>query len=119
VELTDEQRKDLMDLQSIQQQMQMFVMQKQQLLLQQSEVEKASEEVEKASGQLYRLAGSVLVAKEKGVLQNDLKEEKESAEVRLNALAKQEKKLKDRFEELRKKLEKSFPKQLGGGTASS
>lgn len=117
--MSEEQRQDLGELQSIQQQMQLLVMQKQQLLLQQNELEKAAAEIEKSSGgQLYRFAGGILVPKEKGVLQSDLKEEKESVEVRLNAFAKQEKKLKDRFEELRKKLEKSFPQQGEGARVS-
>lgn len=110
MELNEEQRKDLMEAQNIQQQLQVVLMQKQQLLLQKTEAEKASEEVEKASGQMYRFAGGVLVPKEKSVLQEELKEELESVEVRVNALGKQEKKLRERFEELRKKLEKAFPK---------
>jgi len=116
--LSEEQKNDLTELQSIQQQMQFLVMQKQQLLLQQNEAGKALEEIENASGKLYRLAGSVMVEKEKSVLQGELKEEKEGVEVRLNAFAKQEKKLKDRFEELRKKLEKSLPRQSRGEGAS-
>lgn len=111
MDLNDDQRKDLMELQNIQQQMQLFSMQKQQLMLQQGELEKAAEEVAKASGSIYRLAGSVLVSKEKDALQKDLTEEKEGIDLRLSAVAKQEKKFKDRFEELRKKLEKSFPSQ--------
>ncbi|MBS3070661.1 prefoldin subunit beta [Candidatus Micrarchaeota archaeon] len=116
--LSEEQKNDLMELQSIQQQMQLVLMQKQQLLLQQNETGKALEEIGKASGKLYRLAGSVMVEKEKSVLQSELKEEKESVEVRLSAFGKQEKKLKDRFEELRKKLEKSLPRQPSGESAS-
>jgi prefoldin beta subunit len=113
MELSDEQKNDVIELQNLQQQLQMIMAQKQQLLLQQNEVEKASEEVEKTAGPFYRFAGSILVPKDKTSLQTELKEEKESVEVRLNAFSKQEKKIKDRFEELRKKLEKSFPKQAG------
>ncbi|MEM4255278.1 MAG: prefoldin subunit beta [Candidatus Norongarragalinales archaeon] len=119
MELNEDQKKDLIELQSIQQQMQLLVMQKQQLLVQQGELDKASEEIGKATGgQLYRFAGGIMIPKEKSVLESELKEEKESVEVRLNALAKQEKKLRERFEELRKKLEKSFP-QLGESASAS
>ncbi len=110
MELNDEQRKDLMELQDLQQQMQLVAIQKQQLLLQQGELEKAGEEVEKASGQLYRLTGSILVSKDKEALKADLKDELERVQMRLTAFAKQEKKVKDRFEELRARLEKSLPR---------
>lgn len=115
MQLSEGQKKDLMELQALQQQLQIVLMQKQQLLLQQTELDKAQGEVEKASGQMYRFAGSILVAKDKASLEKELKEEKESADMRVNSLGKQEKKLKDRFEELRRNLEKSFPKQGLGG----
>lgn len=115
MELNDEQRKDLMELQELQQQMQLVALQKQQLLLQQGELEKAGEEVEKSSGQLYRLAGSILVSKDKEALKADLKDELERVQMRLTAFAKQEKKVKDRFEELRMRLEKSLPQLRDAG----
>lgn len=113
MDLTEDQKKDLMELQNLQQQMQLLAMQKQQLLIQQSELEKASAEVEKASGQVYKIAGSILVQKDKATLQAELKDDLESAGVRLNAFSKQEAKIKLRFEELRKKLEKSLPMRQG------
>jgi len=113
MELSDEQKSDVMELQNLQQQLQMMMAQKQQLLMQQNEVEKASEEVEKNPGPFYRFAGSILVPKDKASLKSELNEEKESVDVRISAFSKQEKKIKDRFEELRKKLEKSFPKSSG------
>ncbi|MFH1056739.1 MAG: prefoldin subunit [Candidatus Micrarchaeota archaeon] len=118
MDLSEEQRRDLMELQNLQQQLQMMLMQKQQLLLQQSELENAGEEVEKSPGPFHRFAGGILIPKEKAVLQGELKEDKENTGVRLNAFSKQEKKLKERFEELRKKLEKSLP-GLGGGSEPS
>ncbi len=117
MDLTEEQRKDLMELQDLQQQMQLLSLQKQQLLVQQSEAEKAIAEVGKSSGQVYRVAGSVLVQKEKATLQAELKDELESVGVRLNAFSKQESKVKARFDELRKKLEKSLPKPQGDQAA--
>lgn len=113
MELSEDMRKDLVELQALQQQIQMVLMQKQQLLMQQAESEKAQAEVEKGSGVIYRFAGSILVPRDKASLAEELKDEKESVEVRLSAIGKQEKKMKERFEELRKKLEKSFPRQPG------
>ncbi|HIH20324.1 TPA: prefoldin subunit beta [Candidatus Micrarchaeota archaeon] len=117
MELSENQRKDLMELQALQQQLQVVLMQKQQLLLQQGENEKAQAEVGKIQGTIYRFAGSILVPKESKTLVGELAEEKESIDVRLTALAKQEKKMRERFEELRASLEKSFPRS-GNSTTS-
>ena len=111
MELNEDQKNDLTEMQSLQQQLQIVMSQKQQLLLQQNESDKALEELAKASGAIYRFAGGIMVQKDKATLEKDLKEEKESTEVRLGAIAKQEKKLKDRFDELRKKLEGSFSRK--------
>ena len=85
-------------------------MQRQQMDLQASELEKALEEVAKSEGTIYRFVGSVIVPKDKSVLTNDLKEEKESAVMRQGSFSKQEEKLKERFLSLRKKLESTLGK---------
>jgi prefoldin beta subunit len=106
-------RRDLVEFQNLQQQLQLVLMQRQQTQLQLAELEKAQEEIAKGEGKFFRFAGSILVPKEKNVLQKELKEEKESLELRQSVVGKQEEKLKERLNALRKKFEE-FEKKSGG-----
>ncbi|MFH0922537.1 MAG: prefoldin subunit [Candidatus Micrarchaeota archaeon] len=117
-ELTEEQRKDSMDYQQLQNQLQVAAVQKQQLELQIGELTTAIEESQKSTGTIYRFFGNVIVPKEKTVLVKELSEEKESLEVRKNALDKQEKSMRENFAEVRKRLEATMPKG-DTGTISS
>lgn len=109
-ELTEEQRKDIVEYQQLQNQLQVAAMQKQQIELQLAELTTASEEAQKATGTIYRFFGNVIVPKEKSVLVKELAEEKESMEVRKTALEKQEKSMREKFAEVRKRLEATMPK---------
>ena len=82
------------------------------------EVDKAAEEVGKLreGGQAYRLAGSVFVPKEKDALEKDLKEDKEKLQVRKSVLEKQEARLAERLDAVRRKAEK-LQKGDGAGIA--
>ncbi len=98
-------RADLVEYQTLQQQLQFLAMQRQQNAMQAAELEKAKEEAEKASGTLYRSMGAILIPKQKDILIKELADEKETIDVRSGALQKQEEKLKERFTALRQKLE--------------
>jgi len=113
-ELTEEQRKDIIEYQQLQNQLQVAVMQKQQMEVQISELEKASEEAQKSNGTIYRFFANVIVPKEKTVLVKELAGEKEMLEVRKSALEKQEKTMRERFAEVRKRLEATMPKGDSG-----
>lgn len=115
-DLSAETKNDLMEFQTLQQQLQMLAMQKQQFAIQSAELIKAGEEVENANGALYRFSGSVIVQKDKSSLKSDLQKEKESIELRLGTLSKQEEKLKEKFLSLKKKLESAF--KTGGERGS-
>ena len=111
-EMDEQTRKGLLEYQNLQQNLQFSAMQKQQLAIQLDEVQKALEELEKAGEgtEIYRAVGSVFVRKDRGSLKNELLEEKESIELRKGSLEKQEKKMAERFESLRKELEASMRK---------
>jgi len=104
-ELTPEQKKDIMDFQGLQQQLQMMMMQRQQLTVQLAETKKAAEEVKKSDGGLYRFAGTVMVPKKKDELEKELAGEIETIETRTGMLQKQEEKVRERLQALAKKLE--------------
>jgi prefoldin beta subunit len=109
-ELTSEQKKEIMEYQGLQQQLQMLGMQRQQASLALGENAAAREAVEKAKGKVYRFAGPVLVEKTKEEALVELASEKEKIELRQQVIDKQEKKARDRNTELTKKLKAS----LGG-----
>lgn len=113
--LDKQTRDELVEYQNLQQQIQLLLLQRQQVLAAIAELEKAREEVDKSSGGFYRFIGSVLVPKKKEELKKELKEEKESLELRRDVFQKQEARLRERFEALRKKLEA----KLGEGSESS
>lgn len=116
-ELDEETKKDIIEYQNLQQQIQVMIMQRQQALAGIAETDKATEEVQKssgASGTLYRFVGSVIVPKKKDELLADLKEDKNALETRRDVFAKQEERLRKRFDELQRKLQA----KLGGGSAS-
>ncbi|OIO26208.1 hypothetical protein AUJ14_02305 [Candidatus Micrarchaeota archaeon CG1_02_55_22] len=107
MELTEQQKKDLTELQSLQQQMQMTVMQKQQLLIQKNESGRVLEELGKAddAAVLYRFAGPVLVSKKKADLIKEIEAEKETYDMREGIFSKQEARIKERALALQKSLE--------------
>ncbi len=96
------------EFQTLQQQLQVVMIQKQQTAVQEQELVKALEEVGrlKEGRQAYRLVGSVFVPKDKAALEKELKDESEALQVRKAALEKQEARLAERLEAVRKKAEK-------------
>lgn len=113
MQMSEEMKREVVEFQQLQQQMQMVAMQKQQLLIQVAELDKALEEVRKGDGKFYRFIGSVLVPKEKAGLEKELVAEKESLELRKNVFQKQEDKVKERLTSLQKKF-KQFSDAEGG-----
>ncbi len=109
---------EVREFQALQQQLQMLVYQKQQAIAQLSELDKSVAEVTKSDGSCYRYVGTVIVPKNKDVLLKDLSEEKETLEMRKSLFQKQEDKLKEKFDALRKKLEAQLAAR-GEGTVLS
>ncbi|MBM3309261.1 MAG: prefoldin subunit beta [Candidatus Altiarchaeales archaeon] len=97
----------LAQFQTLQQQLQLLGLQKQQLLVQGNDVDNALTELGKISGgeKVYRAVGMLLIESSKGESEKMLKEEKELGDTRIKVLERQEKKLTERFEELRKELQ--------------
>lgn len=112
-EISEETKRDIQEFQGLQQQLQFLLVQRQQLSLQVSEVQRAEGEVSKSKKgeQLFRYVGTVLVPKKQEDLAKELKEEREKTQLYINTLQKQEEKIRERLEALRKKLEAELPKQ--------
>jgi len=105
----------LVQMQAFQQQYQGIAVQKEAMSLQKLEFEKALEELGKAkdNGDVYKAVGPVLVKSTKSVLTKELGERKETIDLRLKALDKQEEKLKEKLQEIQGKLEAMFKGQTG------
>lgn len=102
-------------LQQIQQQLQLVVSQKAQVEAMLEEAKQALEELQTVSEDtpIYKAVGSILVREGKEKVVKELNEKKESYEIRIKTLERQEERLRERFAELQKKLQ-SFLGQAGG-----
>jgi prefoldin beta subunit len=105
-ELPPQVQNMIAQLQTIQQQLQMVVSQKVQLESALKEIENAIQEVEKTSEDtpIYKSVGTVLVKTKRGDILKELNEKKETIEVRIRALSRQEEKLRERLQELQNKV---------------
>ncbi len=122
-EIDEETKREIVEYQNLQQQIQVMMMQRQQTLAAIAELDKAKEEVEKSAGNgagatLYRFIGNVIVPKKKDELLNDLKDEKVGLESRRDVFQKQEERLRKRFDELQKKLQAKLGGPQSGGSGS-
>ncbi len=105
-ELPPQVQNMIAQLQTVQQQLQMVVSQKLQLENSLKEIENAIREVEKVDENtpIYKNVGTVLVKTKKDEILKELNEKKETIEVRIRALSRQEEKLKERLQELQNKV---------------
>ncbi len=94
-------------LQQIQQQLQLIVGQKAQVEAMLEEARQALEELQKVGedATIYKAVGSILVKATKENVIKELNEKKESFEIRIKTLERQEERLRERFAELQKKLQ--------------
>ena len=104
----DQLQTQLAEFQEVQRQLQMVSAQRQQLTLQVEEIRIAEEELAKAEKGVYRAVGPLLIETTKSEAAADLKGKKELFEMRNSVLAKQEEKLRPKFDELRAVLEKAI-----------
>ncbi len=102
-------------MQQVQQQLQAVISQRLQVEALLKEVNEAIEEVKKVSEDtpLYKVVGSILVKASKSEVVKDLEEKKETYEVRINTLKRQEDRLKERLTEIQKKLQSMLSPQAG------
>ncbi|MBS3132624.1 prefoldin subunit [Candidatus Woesearchaeota archaeon] len=90
-------------LQLAEQGMQVLLSQKQSLQIQLMEIDSALKELETA-GEAYKIVGNIMVASEKSKLQGELKEKKETVELRIKTLETQESKTREKAEVIQKEV---------------
>lgn len=112
-ELPPQVQNQIAQLQQLQQQAAVLGSQRQQLEVAVREIERTLEELAKAAPDavLYRTAGGLLIrAKDKESVAKDLTDTKETTDVRLESVKRQEQRLRERLESLQKELQAA----LGG-----
>jgi prefoldin beta subunit len=120
-EISAQLQNKIQQFQHMQQQIQVLSSQKFQLEAQLRETERALEELTKLSGEtpIYKSVGSLLVrAEDKEGVKKELNEKKETIDIRIKAMDRQEKQLVEKYQELQQELSAaiSATKQPGGGS---
>ncbi len=92
--------------QQLQQQAQIVIMQRQNMDVQLKEVSNAIDELKEAAENvnMYKSIGALFIQAKKAPTLSELEETKESLEIRVNSLKKQEKKLTDKLKEMEEKI---------------
>lgn len=101
----DNLNRELIEYENMEKQLEVLLIQKHQLQIQLNEVKHALDELKKSKGDVYRSVGSVLLHTTKDAAEKDLKERDELLEVKLNAISKQEEKLRATVMDTQKKLQ--------------
>ncbi|HJW97375.1 MAG TPA: prefoldin subunit beta [archaeon] len=106
--VTQEQAQQLLgQAQVYQQQMQSILAQKETLKMQQLELKKALEEMEKShEASVYKASGPILIKSLREDVKKELSERDEFITTRLQTFERSEKKVREKIEELREKLNK-------------
>ena len=109
-ELPPQIQNQLAQLQQIQQQAQAIAMQKNQVEMNLKETELALEELEKldAGAVVYRAFGDLLIKTERDKTKEALKEKKDTLDLRLQTLARQEERAQKRFQQLQEQLKQAM-----------
>ncbi|MCX6821738.1 MAG: prefoldin subunit beta [Candidatus Aenigmarchaeota archaeon] len=103
--VTEEDKKFLGQFQAYQQQLQSIMIQKENLKLQMFEIEKALEELEASKEkEAYKITGSIMIKKNSIDLKNELKEKKDSFDVRTKTLEKAEERITTKLKDMEPKL---------------
>lgn len=113
-EVSETLRAEVRRYQDLVEKLRLIATNRQQIQLQLAEINEALRELSSVddSAPVYKVAGSIIVAKKKNDVVNELNNLKESLEIRIKSLEKQEELLKDQLKELERKL----AKKLGGGS---
>ncbi|MCD6448762.1 MAG: prefoldin subunit beta [Thermoplasmata archaeon] len=109
-DLPPQVQNQLRQLQQFQQQLEITVQQRLQIDVRLRETENALEELNKLeeNAPVYKSVGNLIIKADKEKLIKELREEKETLEVRKKTLESQESKLKEKIEELQKKLQEAL-----------
>ncbi|MBW2974329.1 prefoldin subunit beta [Candidatus Woesearchaeota archaeon] len=105
--LSKETEQKISQLQLYEQSLQNILIQKQQFQSQSIETESALKELE-STKEAYKIIGNIMVAAGKEDLKKDLESRKESAQIRIKALEKQEDQIREKAKKIQEEVSKSI-----------
>ena len=98
--------------QQLQQQLQAVTSQKIQMEAQMKEIERTIEELDKATGDVYKNVGSLMIkVSDKEPVKMELEESKETLDVRIKSMERQEKNLREKYTEMQNTINAAMGKQ--------
>lgn len=105
MELSEETKNLVAQFQTYQQQLQSIMIQKESMKLQMFEIDKALEELNNTKqNTAYKITGQIMIGKPVSELKKELKETKETVDIRIKGLEKTEKRINNKLKELQVKL---------------
>lgn len=109
-DLPPQVQNQLKQMQQLQQQLEMLAQQRFQIDVRLKEIDSATDELSKLEGKsvVYKSIGNLIVKADKETVSKELKEEKETTELRKKTLETQETKVKEKVQELQSKLQESL-----------
>lgn len=108
-EIPEDMQGKIRQLQMMEQAMQQLLVQKQTFQMQLMETESALKELN-GSGEAYKIIGNIMVLTKKEELEKELNEKKETVELRISSLEKQETKTRERAASLQKEIVSTMKK---------
>lgn len=108
--MSKETEQKIQQLQLLEQSMQNFLVQKQQFQAQLMEIESALGELDKTD-KAYKIVGNIMVASDKEELKKDLNSKKETVELRIKSLDKQESQMKEKATSMQQEVMKELEKK--------
>jgi prefoldin beta subunit len=108
-EISKETEQKISQLQLYEQGLQSILAQKQQFQSQSVEIDSALKELE-LTDQAYKIVGNIIVASKKEVLKKDLESKKETTNLRVKTLEKQEDQIRDKAKKIQEEVSKNIEK---------
>jgi len=110
--LSPQLQNQVMQFQQLQQQLQAVSTQKVQMDAQKKEMERTVEELDKAKSDVFRSVGSLLIkVDDKDALKTELVDAMETLDIRIKALDRQEKGLREKYQTLQETINKAMGQQ--------
>lgn len=108
MKIPKEAEQKILQLQLLEQNIQALSLQRQTFQSQLFEIDNALEELKESKDKVYRVVGGIMILSNKQSIEKDLKSKKEVLELRIKNLESQEKKVKEKAEEIQKEVLKQL-----------
>ena len=105
---TEDLGRELVEYENMEKQLEVLLIQKHQLQIQTNEITHALDELKKSKSDVFRSIGSILMHITREEAEKDLKDRAELVGVKLNAITKQEEKLRTAVGDTQKKLQEKM-----------